>query len=302
MAEQVPTSGFIAQPAVAPSVPSAAEPGVNGNPITSPNQTPGWLPQGQAAQPAPAAPAGTPAAPTDMAGVVAMLQAALAGKTDAVPVAPPEVGTVQPAWLEGSINEFDISTIDDPIIKSMATVMQVVGKDLDLDRVMGKALSHGDISLIDLAYLREKGGDSAPQLAEIAKGIVQAVSAKADAVMASVYDIAGGEAGWGNAVAAFNTSAPQELRITVTQMLNSTNENFIKAGAKIVSEFGKSSGMIPQAGAPLLNASPASNVGQGLTKAQFQAELVKLRADTPGYAETREALFTRRALGKRSGN
>lgn len=297
--EQVQTNGFVAPPAVQ----AAEAPKPNGSPVVAPGQQPGWLPQGQAPAVPAAAPAAQPAATPDLNNVVAMLQAAMAGTTPAAPVQPDPVSadSVRPAWMQTSANEFDVSQLDDPILRSMATVMQTVGKDIDLDRVLGKALTHGDITLIDEAYLREKSGANAPQLAEIAKGIVQAVSAKADAVTNSVYELAGGEAGWNTSVAAFNTAAPQELRVTVAQMLNSTNENFVKAGAKIVAEFGKSSGMIPQQGAPLLNSAAAGAAGQGLSKVQFQAELNKLKADTPGYEEARSALFTRRSLGKQAG-
>lgn len=310
MAEQVPTNGFVAptvpdaQPAF--HVPQAGDPArvPNGSPVATPGQTPGWV-QHPAAPAVPAAPAAPAAQPADLSNVVAMLQAALAGTTPAAPVAAPtqvSADVSRPAWMQTSANEFDVTQITDPIIRSMATVMQTVGKDLDLDRVLGKALTHDDISLIDEAYLREKGGESAQQLAEIARGIVQAVGAKADAVTAEVFAAAGGEAQWDTSVAAFNTAAPQELRVTVAQMLNSTNENFIKAGAKIVAEFGKGSGMIPQVGAPLLNAEAgAGAAGQGLSKAQFQSELVKIKPDTPGYEETRAALFARRSLGKRAG-
>ena len=307
MTEQVQTNGFSAPavPQVPQSfqVPPAGEPArmPNGNPITGVNQTPGWMPQGQPE--VPGTPAAQPATPVDLNNVVAMLQAALAGKPTEVPVKPAEAApsTERPAWMQESANTFDVSTLDDPILRSMATVMQTVGKDLDLDRVLGKALLHGDMTLIDEAYLRDAAGAQAPQLAEIARGIVQAVNNKADAVTNSVYAEAGGEAAWDTSVAAFNTSAPHELRVTVAQMLNSTNESFIKAGAKIVAEFGKNSGMIPQIGAPLLNASAAQAAGQGLSKTQFQAELNKIKPDTPGYDEAREALFVRRALGKRAG-
>jgi hypothetical protein len=236
-----------------------------------------------------------------MSSVVAMLQAALAGNKPAQAAQEAPAATERPEWMQTSANEFDVSQIDDPIIRSMATVMQTVGKDLDLDRVLGKALAHGDITLIDEAYLREKGGASAPQLAEIARGIVQAVEAKAEAVTQGVYAVAGGEAGWNTAVAAFNASAPQELRVTIGQMLNSTNSAFITAGAKIIAEFGKSSGMIPQAGAPLLQHAAGGIAGQGLSKSEFQTELKSLKSDTPGYEDARTALFARRALGKRSG-
>jgi hypothetical protein len=284
---------------VPPAGPAARVP--NGTPIAGASQQPGWLPQGQPQQnDQQQAQAQAP----DLNNVVAMLQAAIAGgKANATAVQPGHVNpdSVRPTWMQTSANSFDVSAVDDPIIRSMATVMQTVGKNLDLDRVLGRALAYGDTSLIDNAYLHEAGGEHAQELAEIAKGIVQAVGAKADAVTASVYAEVGGEAAWNSSVAAFNHSAPQELRITVSQMLDSTNAAFIKAGAKIVAEFGKGTGLIPQA-SPLLGSTAAPAMfGQGLTKVQFQAELGKIRPDTPGYEEARDNLFARRTAGKRAG-
>lgn len=319
-ATHVPTNGFNAPPAAGPAptpqvpnqgfqVPPAGDPprmpNGNGHPIAAPNQQPGWVqnpgqqPQQQVQQPAPQA-----QQPADLTNVVAMLQAALAGQQAPAPQAPaqqPAADAVRPNWMQSSANEFDVNQINDPIIKSMATVLQTAGKDLDLDRVLGKALSFGDPALVDVAYLRDAGGQQAAQLAEIAKGIVQAVNAKAEAVTNEVYASVGGEAVWHSSVAAFNQSAPHELKVTVAQMLDSTNENFIKAGAKIVAEFGRNSGLIPQQGAPLLNSASAGVQGQGLTREQFQAELRKIDSNSPGFEQAREALFARRALGKRAG-
>ena len=317
-ATHVPTNGFNAPPAAGPAptpqvpnqgfqVPPAGDPPrmPNGNPIATPNQQPGWVqnpgqqPQQQTQQPAPQNPQ-----PADLSNVVALLQAALAGQQAPAQQAPaqrPAADAVRPNWMQSSANEFDVKQINDPIIKSMATVLQTAGKDLDLDRVLGKALSFGDPALVDVAYLRDAGGPQAAQLAEIAKGIVQAVNAKAEAVTNEVYASVGGEAVWHSSVAAFNQSAPHELKVTVAQMLDSTNENFIKAGAKIVAEFGRNSGLIPQQGASLLNSASAGVQGQGLTREQFQAELRKINPNTPGFEQAREALFARRALGKRAG-
>ena len=319
-ATHVPTNGFNAPPAAGPAptpqvpnqgfqVPPAGDPprmpNGNGNPIAAPNQQPGWVqnpgqqPQQQTQQPAP-----QNQQPADLTNVVALLQAALAGQQAPAPQAPaqqPAADAVRPNWMQSSANEFDVNQINDPIIKSMATVLQTAGKDLDLDRVLGKALAFGDPALVDVAYLRDAGGPQAAQLAEIAKGIVQAVNAKAEAVTNEVYASVGGEAVWHASVAAFNQSAPHELKVTVAQMLDSANENFIKAGAKIVAEFGRNSGLIPQQGAPLLNSASAGVQGQGLTREQFQAELRKIDPNSPGFEQAREALFARRALGKRSG-
>ena len=318
-ATHVPTDGFNAPPAAGPAptpqvpsqgfqVPPAGDPprmpNGNGHPIAAPNQQPGWVQNpGQQPQPQDQQPAPQGQQPADLTNVVALLQAALAGQQPANTQAPaqPQADAVRPHWMQSSANEFDVNQINDPIIKSMATVLQTAGKDLDLDRVLGKALAFGDPALVDLAYLRDAGGPQAAQLAEIAKGIVQAVNAKAEAVTSEVYSSVGGEAVWHSSVAAFNQSAPHELKVTVAQMLDSTNENFIKAGAKIVAEFGRNSGLIPQQGAPLLNSASAGVQGQGLTREQFQAELRKIDSNSPGFEQAREALFARRALGKRSG-
>lgn len=315
MTEHVHTNGFVAPPstgpAAAPNVPGqnaapAPAPSGSGDPIVGANQQPGWVQnpgQGTPApvqQPQPQAPA--QAAQPDMTQVVALLQQALGNQ--GVPAADQVPGTpdpVRPSWMHQSANEYDVSKIDDPIIKSMATVLQTAGKDLDLDRVLGRALTHGDYTLIDTAYLYEKGGAQAMQLAEIAKGIVQAVNAKAEAVTKGVHDLAGGEANWHSSVQVFNQAAPQELRVTVSRMLDSADPGLINAGAKIVAEFGKASGKLPQPGTLLQNGTAAPAGANGLSRAQFQEELRKLDQNKPGFIEARQALFARRSLGKRTG-
>lgn len=307
-AVNVPTNGFQAPPtpvvpeapggfAVPPAGAPASVPPTTQQPIAAPGQVPGWV-QNPIPQPAQQPAQGQPS--QDVASLTAALTAAIAAQQPAQTAANP-VSSERPGWMGASANEFDVESISDPIIKSMATVLQTAGKDLDLDRVLGRALTFGDPNLVDVAYIAEKGGPQAQQLAEIAKGIVQAVEAKAQAVTQEVHALAGGEANWSAAVAAFNQAAPQELKMAVAQMLNSTKDASIKAGAKLVSEFGKNSGYIPQQGAALLNSASVGAQAQGLTKAQFQEELRKLRPDTAGFEEAREALFARRAVGRRVG-
>lgn len=317
-ATQVPTSGFAVTPqvqvapAVVPNVPPAPGAITSGGAGTSPvpfvGHNPGWVDPAvqaqqvqQPGQPPAQQPQGQPPAPQpDLTNIVGMLQAALAGQNQPVAQTPaaPEAAKVPGKGL----NTFDVSSIGDPIIQSMATILQTAGKDLDLDRVLGKALQFGDPNLVDVAYLREAGGANAQQFTEIAQGIVKAVQAKADAVQQSVYESVGGEAVWHASVAAFNSTAPQELRVTVAQMLDSTNEQFIKAGAKIIAQFGAQSGAIPNhAGLMQSTAAAGAGVGQGLTKDQFQQELRKLDPNASGYEDARNNLFARRSLGKRAG-
>lgn len=232
--------------------------------------------------------------------IAAILQAALGAKEAAQTL--PKSLDEKPAWLQGSVNEFNVDSIDDPIIKSMASVLKVAGDGLDLDRVLGNALALGDPNLVDVAYIAEKGGKNAQQIAEIAKGIVQAVNAKSDAITQEIHTLAGGEAQWSQSAAVFNKVAPDALRAVVKTMLDSTDANKIKAGAKIVTEFGRASGQLPKQGASLLNGASAAAAGaNGLSAQAFKAELNKLDSNKPGFLEAREDLFARRAAGKRLG-
>lgn len=305
-----PAAVHVPVPAGAPPVPAiqtAPEPQQfqvppmgNGVPIAMRGQVEGMVPQGQPQQqpqqqPAPAV--------MDAAAIQALINNALAPQTQQQPAAQvPAQQTAKPSWIPTDLAKFDVEGIQDPTIKAMATVLQTTGKDLDLDRVIGRAISSGDVSLIDYAYLAEKGGANAQQLAEISKGIVTAINAKSDAVTNSVYQVVGGEANWNQSTAIFNQVAPYELRATVANMLDSTNEQFILAGAKIVAQFAQQSGRIPQQGAPLLTGGPSGgNLGGPLTKAQFQDELRKVKPDTPDYEAVREQLYARRAIGKQMG-
>lgn len=273
------------------------------------NAVPGFAvpPGGPSAAVPPAQPPSAPTAPAapstgtspDMAAAIAALTAAL-GAAKAPETPDGEVGTSPAPEKFGDLNTLDTSTLDDPIIRSMATVMQTVGKDLDLNRAIGNALDRGDARLIDTAYLREKGGANAEQLITIAKGIVEAVEAKGNAITAEIHALAGGEAGWTASVAAFNSTAPQELRLVVAQMLDSNKPDIIKAGAKLVTQFGNGSGLIPNSN-PQLTAGAGANAAAALTKEGFQAELRKLDPNSREFNTQRSELFARRALGRKLG-
>lgn len=296
---QVPTNGFPAVPPVPQAPPAAPQVPGNGNPIVLPGQVPGMLRQGQG-QPTPeGTQTPTPEQTVSLDGIAELLRAALSQTPGAVPQTPTEPAA---GWVPPNVNTFDVNSITDPTIKSMASILQVTGKDLDLSRAIGRAVQDGDPSLIDFAYIAEKGGANAAHLSQIAQGLVQAVAAKSESITREVHALVGGEAAWSQATVVFNQSAPAEIKAIVGQMLNSTNEAHIKAGAKIVAEFGRASGRIPQPGVGLLQNIAAGGAGsQGLSKDAFQAELRKLVPDSKGYEEARENLFARRSLGKRAG-
>lgn len=305
---QFPTQAAPAQaaPVIPPAAPAAHG---NGEPLIMKGDVVGMKPPALNADGTPVVTATAAAAPAagDMTAVIALLAQTLKG-TGATPAAgqtPAEaaaaaIAGARPAWL-GDVNTFDLSKVQDPIIKSMGNILQTVGKDLDLDRVLGRALAEGDVTLIDAAYVGEKGGQNAAQILEIAKGLVQQVAAKSQAVTSKVHATAGGEQQFSLAMQVFNQSAPAELKMLTKMMLDSPDENMILNGAKLVAEFGKASGSIPQQGAALLNTGATGAYGlQGLSKAQFQSELGKLNRNAPDYQEQRDILYSRRAVGKRT--
>lgn len=293
MTQAVPTNGFIVPPT-----------GSGAN-IPPPNMTPGHVapPPSLDAAPPTVTPPATTAAPAvppttpDLSAAIAALTAALG--TQAPPAnAEPASTNAGPAV---DLNTYDVAQLGDPILQSMATVLQTVGKGIDLNRAIGNAIEHGDASLVDSAYLVEAGGDNAQQLITIAKGLVQAIEAKAAQVTTQVHTMAGGEAQWGACSAAFNTSAPAELKLVVKQMLDSNKPDLITAGAKIVVEFGKTSGHIPSPAPSVYNGAAGVPAAMALDKFEFQAELRKLDTSDRQFEAKRNELFARRQLGKQLG-
>lgn len=233
------------------------------------------------------------------------LGAAIEALTKALASANPAAAQTPEAKVEDpkmptDLNNFDVGSLQDPILKSMATVMQTVGKGLDMDRALGKAIEYGNIEFIDQAYIKEAGGAASEDLLTIARGLVQAVAAKSEAVTQGIYTLAGGEQNWNVSVTAFNTGAEKELRLVVSQMLNSGREDLIQAGAKMVVEYSRTSGLIPRDGGTI-KAGAGAPSGQALDAAAFQKALVKLDPYSPTYMQDRSALFDRRNLGRSLG-
>lgn len=288
MTQAVPTNGF--------AVPGGA-PG-NDAPPPPAAQVPGFASQVPAGQPAPVAQPTPAAAPQLDASIAALIAALNAGKpAEPAPAATP--AAEQPA--AGKLSNYDVNTIQDPILRSMATVMQTVGKGMDMDRALGLAIERGDVALIDKAYIIEKGGENSAQLLTIAEGIVRAVEAQAVAVTGEVHALAGGEAGWETSVAAFNATAPKELRQVVAQMLDSENKTQILAAAKLVVEAAKGSGVVPNPRGLINNGGSAASAAQALSKEGFQEALRTLNPQDRNYQNLRADLFARRQQGKQLG-
>ena len=190
-------------PATAPQVPEASVAPAYGQPIpASPNpvpptvldpRKPALLQNPQAQQ---------PQQPQD--ALVQALQAFLQLQQGATP-SQPATEAVKPATQASEPIEdaIPVQEIKDPVVQGLVQVLQTFG-DIDVSRVITKAIQYNDPALIDTAYLKSVAGDKAEQAEKIARTLVQTISNKAAEVEQQVFALAGGEAQWDAAVTALS--------------------------------------------------------------------------------------------------
>lgn len=251
-------------------------------------------------QPAPQAPAG---ADPEYAAFLAWKASQGAPAVQPAPVAPvapaaPVVRVSPTAALDTTVT----AAKADPVLNSMLTLLDRSVQNLDRNRAIGNALTYGDPTLVDVAYLREIGGANADSLIEVSKAVVQHATASADAAAQAVYAKAGSESDWNAASAAFNKGAPAHLKQFVAYSMNSGDRSQIDAAASTVVEFARASGLVPVVPTGHVNSGGgAPGTSQALSKAQFQQEHAKLDRNARGYEEARGELMGRRQLGIQMG-
>ena len=238
----------------------------------------------------------------DLTAAIAALTAALqppAAATGDVPAQLQSPGAVEPP---ADLNNIDIEGLQDPLLQSMAYALGAgAPANFDANRALGLAIERGDPSLVDKAYLIEKFGKDAAQRIRIAEGIVQQVQERSKAAAESAYAEAGGKEQWAVAASVFNSQAPSELKMAVVQLLDSGNAEQIKAGSRLVVQFSKSKGLMPQPGQPFQPGAAAGAPAVALDKYGFQTELRKLDPNARNFVELRNELFRRRELGRQLG-
>lgn len=189
----------------------------------------------------------------------------------------------------------------DPATAPMVRVFKAAAPGLDLERAVGKAVAHGDLSLIDEAYIKEKGGKGAQDLLSIAQALVEQVNHSAVALQDEVYATAGGEENWDASVAVFNKEAPAHLRTVVKKMADSPDRSAVLAAAQYVIEFGAQHGVTTTKGNQMRGNPSETGAGNALDKKTFQQELLKLNPNSRDYADQYNQLIQRRSVGKRLG-
>lgn len=252
-------------------------------------------PQGPAAQSA-AQPTGL--SPEDLAAFQAFKAAQAAAKV--APTAP--TAAPVPVAPTASLDLAVTAAQHDPLLGSMLGVFDSAAAGIDRSRALGNALTHGDPALIDRAYLKEVGGANSDNLIKIATGIINHCNALATAAQQSVFQIAGGEANWGAATAAFNKGAPDHLKQYVAAAMNSGSKSQIDAAAQNVIEWAKSSGLVvtPSTGF-VQSGGGAPGSAQGLSKEEFQKAHAALDKNARNYESLKGELYGRRAIGKQLG-
>lgn len=220
----------------------------------------------------------------------------------AAAVNPPADRPTVPVSATGGLDLAVRAASHDPILGSMLGIFDGTAAGVDRGRALGNALTHGDPSLIDVAYLREVGGKDAERLVTIAQGIVQHCTAAAAKATETVFALAGGEAHWEAATAAFNRSAPDHLKQFVKYSLDSGSASQVEAGAKAVVEFAKSSGFVATPGTGFIaSGGGAPGSAQGLSKEAFQAAHAALDKNSRTYERDKGELYGRRQIGKQMG-
>lgn len=239
-----------------------------------------------------------PAANADQTFTAAQVQEQIAAALAAAAPKPANVTT--PATIPTAVPQ-STEAASDEVLTAIQSGFAAIGPNVDMNRAFGNALTHGDATLIDVAYLKEVGGAQAAQLETLAKAIVARVQSQAEHAAKAAHTAAGGEANWAAAATAFNANAEPHLKQVVANMLNSGNPGTIEAAAKMVVQYSQQNGLVPK-GAQLLNAGAATaSAGQGLTKEAFQDANFKLDRNSRTYEQDRNSLFARRQLGKSLG-
>lgn len=240
--------------------------------------------------------------PADLADFLAFKAAKAAGTAPVAQAALTQEQRAVPQNPNASLDLAVRAASHDPILGSMLGIFDGTAAGVDRGRALGNALTHGDASLIDVAYLREVGGKDGERLVTLAQGIVAHCTAAAQAATDSVFALAGGQANWEASTAAFNKGAPDHLKQFVKYSLDSGSASQIKAGAEAVVAFAKSSGLVATPGTGFIaSGGGAPGSAQGLSKEAFQAAHAALDKNSRTYERDKGELYGRRQIGKQMG-
>lgn len=276
---------------------------------TAPAPAPALTPfdQGPAAQPQ--APAVAPVAAPVTPPVNPMLSHVSQPKPDTAPpvdlnAAPPVVPALGPVKVPEaaptpqalSVTAMAGELASDPNLAPAVNYLDAFCTEnkVDMARAFGQASEEGDARFIDRNYLKEVLGDKADAIIKTAEGVLAYTNAYAEQTVNAVITLAGGQAQWDAAGAAFNQHADAAERKLVVEMLESGVRDKVTFAAKRIMEYATQAGAVIAHNAPNLG-QPGSQ--QGLSKEAY-AEAISERNISP---EKYEQLKTLRKLGISQG-
>lgn len=172
--------------------------------------------------------------------------------------------------------------------------------DADIQRACQNAIDYGDPALIDDAFLAERFKDKAGDARAIVEAVLEQSQIEKQRVITSVYQEAGGEEPWKEALAVYKQHAPAGLQKALKLMFDSGDAASVKEAAGMVVEFAKGSGVLTRQGSRVTAGSGAADA-QGLSKAEFQAALSKLNSSSRSYNADYTKLIELRRIGTQLG-
>lgn len=198
----------------------------------------------------------------------------------------------------------------DPNANYIDTSIQYLASELNVhpdafDAVLDKALEHGDINLINPAAMGNLTPEQAQRVTALATAAYQQVQEQVRSAQNTVYELAGGEAAWNNAIQTFNSTATVAEKAYVEYLIDH------KVDARAAGEYvlnvlrtgGRTNNIVQ---APVVGG--VGTVTHGLSRAEYMAEVAKLEQeignrsfDDPMFSGRMAALDQRRALGRQQG-
>lgn len=198
----------------------------------------------------------------------------------------------------------------DPNANYIDTSIQYLASELNVhpdafDAVLEKALEHGDINLINPAAMGNLTPEQAQRVTALATAAYQQVQDQVRSAQKTVYELAGGEAAWNNAIQTFNSTATAQEKAYVEYLIDQ------KVDARAAGEYvlnvlrtsGRTNNIVQ---APVVGG--VGTVTHGLSRAEYMAEVAKLEQeignrsfDDPMFSGRMAALDQRRALGRQQG-
>jgi hypothetical protein len=169
--------------------------------------------------------------------------------------------------------------------------------NLDVSRAFGQAADELDARFIDRAYLVEKVGQAqADQLIKVAESSIVYAATARENLYTECKQVAGGQAGWDQAIALFNEHADPQTKSAISAMFDSLNrDQMLYASQQLIAFAQKTGGFVQNTAQPL----GAAGSGAGMSADEYRVALAALPRNASD--EQYNALYQQRAAGKKQG-